>query len=151
MHLETMVTSPWLMWTCSLVTIQLNSISLLESKTPKYTTGTINVRMHLRSFTVLQQCFVVDWAKRHASSLRLTLVALWIAVHCHDDGCNNNMSRRSSETGEKVKCLVSIWPEGVHFPDVGHGTLSVLADKAVVAGQILFRLFVATCCSHHLA
>lgn len=102
--------------------------------------------------TVLQQSTLIG--PNGTSHRCLTLVALWIAVHCHDNGSNNNMSRGSSETSEKVKCLVSIWPEGDFFPRCWtrskRGTLAVLADKALVAGQNLFRLFVTTCCSHHL-
>lgn len=82
----------------------------------------------------------------------LTLVALWIAVHCHDNDSNNNMSRRSSETSKKVKCLVSIWPEGDFFPDVGHGAREALwlssLTKHLLPGRIysvsLWQLAVLT-------
>lgn len=87
-----MVTGPWLMWTCSLVTIQLNSISLLESKTPKYTTGTTNVRMHLHPdrFATMLYCWVGQTARVIAASpwllfelryivMTTTATTIWVA------------------------------------------------------------------------
>lgn len=87
----------------------------------------------------------------------LTLVAIGIAVHCHDNGHNNSLNGRSSEPSEKVECLVSIWPAQDTFPDVGNQeryllcwTKTIRADKALVAGQNLFRFVATTCRPHHL-
>lgn len=147
-----MVTGTWLMWTCSLVTIQLNSISLLESKTPKYTTGTANVRMHLHlgRFATMLYCWVGQTASVIAASpwllfeLRYIVMTteattIWVAGQARP-------ARRwnvSSASGQK-ETFPRCWTRSKR------GTLAVLADKALVAGQNLFRLFVTTCCSHHL-
>lgn len=137
------------MWTCSLVIIQLNfiSFSLLKSKTPNWTIDPIIVTMHLHpdSFVTMLHCWmgqtahvIAEFSLRHRCP---TWVALWLAVHCHDDGINN-MSRRSRESqreGEMSRQHLA--RRKALFPKCWtRSTLTVHTDKALVAGQNLIRL-----------